>query len=142
MLNMAFELLLVLIVFLIAATLAYYVGRQRGELLSDKAWHEALPELRKDAIKRSWAVKGGQFSEQLAPYLPDFPFQPTDCRFIGKPIDFLVFKGQDGQIEEVVFLEVKSGSSSLSKREKSLKDAIELKKVSWQEYRVPKDLTS
>jgi len=28
----------------------------------------------------------------------------------------------------------------LSKREKSLKDAVENKKVRWEEYRVPRDL--
>jgi predicted Holliday junction resolvase-like endonuclease len=36
---------------------------------------------------------------------------------------------------------VKSGKSQLSKVEKSLKKTIENKKVSWEEYRIPEDLT-
>ena len=103
---------------------------------------EEIPTLREEAIKQSRAVLSGQFSEQIAPYLPDFPFNPTEARFIGKPIDFVVFKGMDEKkIEEIVFVEVKSGQSQLSKIEKSLKSAVENKKVSWHEYKVPEEVT-
>jgi len=82
------------------------------------------------------------FSEQLAPFLPDFNYNPTECRFIGKPFDFLVFKGMDSQqIEEIVFVEVKSGNSKLSPVERNLKDAVKKKKVSWKEYRIPRKIT-
>ena len=76
------------------------------------------------------------------PYLPNFPFSPTEAKFIGAPIDFLVFDGMDAQhIEEVIFVEVKSGSARLNHNEHSLKDAIENKRVRWQEYRVPAPVT-
>lgn len=92
---------------------------------------------RRDAVKRSRSVLSGLISEQLAPYLPDFPYNPSEMRFLGKPIDFLVFKGLDkGVVDEVVFVEVKTNTSSLSKVEKSLKSAIENKKVNWYEYRL------
>jgi len=82
------------------------------------------------------------FAEQLAPYLPDFPFSPTEAKFIGAPIDFLVFKGMDAQhIEEVIFVEVKSGSARLNHNEHSLKDAIDNKRVRWHEYHVSAPLT-
>ena len=108
----------------------------------DKYWNEELPIQRKQAIEKSRAVLGGQFSEQLAPYFPDFPYNPNEVKFIGKPIDFIIFKGMDKKdINEVVFVEVKSGDSQLNMSEKKLKNAIENKKVSWFEYRIPKDLT-
>ena len=79
---------------------------------------------------------------QLAPYLPNFPFSPTEAKFIGAPIDFLIFKGMDAQhIEEVIFVEVKSGSARLNHNERSLKDAITNKRVRWHEYHVPTPLT-
>src|SRR6516162_7902111 len=82
------------------------------------------------------------FAEQLAPFLPDFPFSPTEAKFIGAPIDFLVFRGMDTQhIEEVIFVEVKSGSACLNHNEHSLKDAIDNKRVRWQTYRVPHPIT-
>ena len=91
---------------------------------------------------KSRAVLSGQFSEQLAPFLPDFNYNPTECRFLGKPIDFIVFPGLDGkEITEVVFVEVKSGQSSLSSVERQLRDVIKEKKVSWSEYRIPEGVT-
>src|SRR3990167_3958858 len=113
-----------------------FIGYLIGKYMTQKKLEEKIPEIREDAIKHSRAVLSGQFSEQIAPYLPDFPFNPTEARFIGKPIDFVVFKGMDEKkIEEIVFVEVKSGQSQLSKIEKSLKSAVENKKVSWHEYK-------
>ncbi len=71
---------------------------------------------------RSRSVLSGMFAEQLAPYLPNFPFSPTEAKSIGAPIDFLVFKGMDAQsIEEVIFVEVKSGSAGPNQNERSPK---------------------
>ena len=118
------------------------LGAKIARLSRDKFWEEQMVQERKDAVMRSRSVLGGQFSEQLAPYLPDFPFSPTECRFLGKPIDFIVFKGMDDKkIEEIVFVETKSGKSRLSSQEKGLKEAIEKRKVSWKEYRVPEGVT-
>lgn len=106
-------------------------------------WQAASEDMRKAALAKSRQVIGGSFSEQLAPFLPDFPFDPTEARFIGKPVDFLVFRGLSaGQIDEVVFVEVKSGTSRLNSNEQSLKNCIEHKKVSFAEYRVPAGVTS
>ena len=130
------------LVFLVVLVLTYFAGMKLGAVKRDKYWEALLPGHRKDAVMKSRAVLGGQFSEQLAPYLPDFPFAPTECRFLGKPVDLIVFKGMDEKkIDEVVFVEVKSGKSTLSASEKNLKDTIEKKRVRWAEYRVPDGLT-
>lgn len=127
-----------IIIILILSILAYYLGR----IARDLYWEKQIEAIRQDAIKRSRAVLGGQFSEQLAPYLPDFPFSPTECRFIGKPVDFIVFKGMDGKaIDEVIFVEVKSGKSVLSSQEKALREAVKSGKVTWYEYAVPEGVT-
>ena len=119
-----------------------FVGYLIGKYAAQKQLKEKIPEIREEAIKQSRAVLSGQFSEQIAPYLPDFPYKPTEARFIGKPIDFVVFKGMDEKkIDEVVFVEVKSGQSSLSRVEKTLKSSIQNKNVSWHEYKVPEEVT-
>lgn len=105
-------------------------------------WQSAAEELKKAALAKSRQIIGGTFSEQLAPFLPDFPFDPTEARFIGKPVDFIVFRGlAQGQIDEVAFVEVKSGQSRLNQNEQSLRAAIEQRRVSFHEYRVPDRLT-
>jgi len=135
--------LAIIIFFLLGLIIiAYVLGKKTGEFRRDKFWEAEMPVHRKDAILKSRAVLGGYFSEQLAPFLPDFKYLPTECRFVGKPIDFLVFKGMDNKnIEEVVFVEVKSGNAKLSPTERKLKQAIQNKKVKWKEYRVPLELT-
>ena len=134
--------IIILVIALIAVFIAFWIGSKVGAFRKHKEWEEALPEHRKDAIMKSRAVLGGQFSEQLAPFLPNFKYLPTEARFIGKPIDFLVFKGMDEKkINEVVFVEVKSGNAKTSSVEKSLKETIENKRVRWEEYRIPEELT-
>lgn len=120
--------------------IAFKAGRASGRRAEERDWKDnKLESIVRDRIKRSRAVLGGQFSEQIAPFLPDFPYNPNECRFIGKPIDFLVFKGADeGRIDEVVLVEVKSGKAkNLSKIERLLRDAVKEGRVSWQQYNVP-----
>ncbi|MBI9105861.1 MAG: hypothetical protein JEZ04_03895 [Spirochaetales bacterium] len=133
-------LILICIAAVILIFLAFRAGRASGRRSEERDWKDnKLDVIVRDRIKRSRAVLGGQFSEQLAPFLPDFPFNPNECRFIGKPIDFLVFKGMDeGRIDEVVLVEVKSGKAkNLTKIERLLRDAVKEGRVSWQQYDVP-----
>ena len=131
--------LLIIVLVIIAILLGYLIGK----LVTDRKWHDLLPGIRGDAIKRSRSVLTGHFSEQLAPFLPDFPYSPTEARFIGKPIDFIVFKGMDKKdIRDIVFVEVKSGKASLSGHERRLRDVIKDKRVNWEEYRVPEKLSN
>lgn len=106
-------------------------------------WQSAAEELKKAALVKSRQIIGGTFSEQLAPFLPDFPFDPTEARFIGKPVDFVVFRGlAAGAVEELVFVEVKSGKSRLNRNESSIRHAVAAGRVSFFEYRVPAGITS
>src|SRR3990167_3331921 len=113
-----FLTIILAIIFLIGIIVAYFVGFKYGVFRRDKYWQDEIPEHRKDAVMRSRSVLSGQFSEQLAPYLPDFSYKPTECKFLGKPVDFIVFKGLDDKnVEEIVFVEVKSGGSTMSTTE-------------------------
>lgn len=134
--------IILITVFLIGLAVAYWIGNKSGASRKNREWELELPEHRREAIMKSRAVLGGHFTENLAPYLPDFPFLPNECRFVGKPVDFIVFKGMDNKkIDEVVFVEVKSGNSKLNGNEKNLKETIDKKKVKFVEYRIPEELT-
>src|SRR5207302_822704 len=77
--------------------------------------------IRQDAVQRSQAVTTGKVHEQLVPYLPEFGFNPKDARFLGSPVDLLVFDGLDaGELRRVVFIEIKTGGSALTGRERQL----------------------
>jgi len=113
------------------------IGFRQGRKHERSEWEgHKLEDIVKSRLKQSRAVLGGLVSEQLAPLLPGFPFDPGDCRFIGKPVDFIVFKGMNGkEIDEVIFLEVKSGKKpTLNDQEKRLSEVIRSRKVRWAEY--------
>jgi predicted Holliday junction resolvase-like endonuclease len=102
-----------------------------------KREHEA--RIRSDAIRRSQSAVAGKTTEHLAPYLPEFPFDPRDARFLGAPIDLVVFDGMTaGELREIVFVEIKTGpSAALSPRERRLRDAVVERRVRFQELRLP-----
>jgi predicted Holliday junction resolvase-like endonuclease len=103
----------------------------QAELNEWKIANEAF--FRQDAIARSRSVIVGKVMEHLVPYTPSvFPYNPKDARFIGSPIDLVVFDGCDeGEIRQVIFLEVKSGTSNLSGRQRQIRDAVQAGKVVW-----------
>lgn len=116
------------------------LGRHRGRRDAESGLSDLVGRERDDAVRRSRAVIGGQVAEQLAPYLPDFPCDPSEARFLGKPVDFICFEASEsdpGLVDEVVFVEVKSGGSSLSRTERSVREAIVSGRVRWVEYRIP-----
>lgn len=137
------EIIVLLCVVMFFCLLFLFIGRRMGLHQGRKAeaaeWESGkLEAIVKSRLKQSRAVLGGLVSEQIAPLLPGFPFDPGDCRFIGKPVDFIVFSGMNKQdISEVIFLEIKSGTSKkLNQQEERLKKAIQAGKVRWVQFDV------
>lgn len=125
----------IIVILIILLTAAFFLGKA-VQKFSDR---NIIKRERNDAVKRSRAVLGGQFSEQIAPFLPDFPCNPGDVRFIGKPVDFIGFTGtaEGREVKDIYFIEVKSGDSALTQREKEIKDAVSKGRVHFVEYRIP-----
>jgi predicted Holliday junction resolvase-like endonuclease len=100
-------------------------------------------EARRDAVQRSQAATLGKVYEHLIPYLPDFRWNPKDARFLGSPVDFLVFDGlSEGHVRAVVFVEIKTGTSSLNARERLVRDAVVGRRVEWHQLNLPDVRTS
>lgn len=97
----------------------------------------------KKRLANQGSILKGNIGQQLAPYLQNWPenLNPADAKFLGSPVDFIVFNGiKDGNINEVVFVEVKTGNSHLNKNEFSLKKAIDEKKVRYIPYNIPSEI--
>lgn len=134
--------LLTLVLALVAVAFGLAIGFVVGRALTQRAleleFREREREVRQDSVDRSRSTLSGQVLERLAPHFPEFPYDPTDLRFIGTPVDYIVFDGlAEGEVQEVVFLEVKSGRSNLTTRERRVRDAVEAGAVRWDVYRVP-----
>ena len=94
---------------------------------------EQETEQRKKVLsqKKSGEVRLGHIAETLAPFLDQFDFDPENCCFMGKPIDYVSF-GDD----EITFIEVKSGNAQLSSKQRHIRDLVKQKLVSWKEVRI------
>jgi predicted Holliday junction resolvase-like endonuclease len=127
--------LLIILAFAGIFVLGYLLLKTRGEFRKyRKEEAERISRAGKEAIERSRRVLGGRFTEQMTPYLPDFKYDPTEARFIGTPLDFIVFPGLSaGEPEEIVFIEVKTGKSDrLPPRERKVRELVEAGKVRWE----------
>ena len=138
------DLLLIAIAFLSGVIAAYLYFRQRTSVIEERArndlerWKiECTNAIRKDSVNRSRSTLKGRISEQMAPLLPEFPYSPADARFIGNPIDFVVFDGYtkvkdaDGDSISIVLVEVKKGKGKLTREELLIKRAVEDGRISW-----------
>ena len=98
-------------------------------------WQAEMDQARKSAVVQSRAVLGGKFTEQMVPYFPDFQYDPTEVRFIGSPIDLIVFPGlAQGDPQEIVILEIKTGKNpQLTAAQRKIRQLVEDGMVRWDE---------
>jgi predicted Holliday junction resolvase-like endonuclease len=109
-------------------------ARQMADLYSREWKMQEEGRIRKDAVAKSEAVIRGKVTEHLIPFFPDFPYYPQDARFLGTPVDFIVFDGlASGEVKSVIFVEVKSGKTpTLSSRERKVRDCIQAGNVRYE----------
>lgn len=88
--------------------------------------------IRADAIAKSRSVIRGQATEHFAPFLMNSGLDPKDFRFFAAPIDFVVFDGlskvragEADDLERIIFLDIKTGGSGLSKVQKAIERAVD-----------------
>lgn len=81
--------------------------------------------------KKSSEVKTGQIVEQLVGFLDEFPYPDDEIKAMYQPVDLIVFRP-----DEIVFVEVKSGDSALSEKQRKIRDLINEKKVRFETHRV------
>ncbi len=79
--------------------------------------------------KSSQSVKYGKLTEQFMPFTKNFPFDSANFRFLGSPIDGVIFED-----DKIVFAEFKASGAQLSPKQKRIKELVEQKKVEWYEH--------
>jgi predicted Holliday junction resolvase-like endonuclease len=85
---------------------------------------------RDDAVRRSRSTILGDVAQHFAPLLPGFPYNHRDFRWMGGVLDGVVFDGLEaGADVTIVFLDIKTGSATLSKRQRRVRDAAEAGRV-------------
>jgi len=126
--------------FFVKAQITAIEGKYRAELETWKM--EAEDVIRKDSVNRARSTLKGKIAEQMAPVLPEFAFNPADARFIGSPVDYIIFDGLTEVADEksteihIVFMDVKKGKGALTRTQRVIRNAVENKAVSWQTMKI------
>lgn len=118
--------------FVIALLYVYPIVKAHYEARLQEVARRAREQAGKEALQRSSAVIKGQIGERFAPFVPEFGYQPADARFLGNPVDYVVFDGlTDGRVREIAFVEVKTGSASLTPWQRQVQEAVNGGRVRW-----------
>ena len=135
-------ILTVLVYFIMKIQLRHRIAMVEKEF--QRTWAEQESSVRKDAADRSRYVIKGKIAEHMIPmYKEVFKHDPSDARFIGAPIDYLIFDGytavKDGNSDEpitVVLADIKTGNAKLNRTERKIKEAVEQGRVRWETIRL------
>lgn len=108
---------------------------------------QALAQAQKRSVNTSRAVLKGKMAEQLAPIMPQFEYLPSDAKFLGNPVDYVVFDGytdlRDGEGRpediEIVLIDIKSGGARLTKGQVAIAQAIQAGRVRFETVRIDFD---
>lgn len=108
---------------------------------------QELIQAQRRSVNTSRAVLKGKMAEQLAPLLPEFQYLPSDAKFLGDPVDYVVFDGYsdfrdgDGRAEDidVIFIDIKSGGARLTKGQQAIAKAIAEGRVRFETVRIDFD---
>jgi len=111
----------------------------RFEKWKNEVLQDIVDDERKEALERSRSVLKGRIGEQMAPIMPSFTkkYRPAEARFLGSPIDYVIFHNLSNKKDmRIVFMDVKTGNSTLTKRERRIKKAIDEKRVFFNVLRI------
>jgi predicted Holliday junction resolvase-like endonuclease len=117
---------------------AQFNEQLREMLVSTRILEEELGQEREKnrtllSQKKSSETRLGQISEHLVPFLENCRHDPKSMHFLGNPVDYVVFDFDGGAI---TFVEVKSGNSKPSKRQKVIKNIIKTGRIFYDEIRI------
>lgn len=139
-------LYLILINIVLLLVIGYLIYKfQKFKYESALQRNKDMADARADALKKSRATIKGQLSEQLVPFFKGFPYNASDLKFFGNPIDYICVvnmaeaRDTDIPIKEIVFMDIKTGKSVLTPVERKIKDAIINGRVEWETITIQDD---
>lgn len=101
-----------------------------------RVYHDKVATLRErlrdvESSKQSLSTTYGRITEQWAPFMAGYPYEPRNFRFLGSPIDGIQFED-----DRIVLVEFKANASRLTPRESRIRQLVEEGRVEWLEFRL------
>lgn len=101
-----------------------------------RSYHDKVSRLQDElkaaqSSRQSLATTYGRITEQWAPFMAGYPYEPRNFRFLGSPIDGVQFED-----DKVVFVEFKANTGALTDRERRIRENVRAGRVEWLEFRL------
>jgi len=111
--------------------------KERFGVEVDKRLEKKIKEVRREAIAKSRSTTLGKAIERIAPMFSGFGHHPGDVRPLFEPVDFVVFHGLYAkEVTDLVFVEFKTGGSTLTPVQRTIREAVQKKRVHFEERRM------
>ena len=124
--------------FLLSTLLLYPFLRARFDAQVSESVRQSKEQAVQETLRRSSAIIKGQIGERFAPFVQGFGYEPADARFLGSPVDYVVFDGlTEGRIRAIAFVEVKTGAATLTPYQRQVHEAIKAGRVDWRVVEIP-----
>jgi len=115
------QLVAILLTLFLISLLLYLLALKRNAILREK--------LEKLSFERqSQASRYGKIAEQFMPFLDSYPYDSSNFRFLGTPIDGIQFEEN-----KIIFMEFKTASGALTEKQKQIKELVEKHRVYFEE---------
>lgn len=124
--------LLIILIFAVLLVAGLYNMERRRANAKEEALTQ-MQQLYSELLsqKKSSEIRTGMITEQLAPFLKNFGHDPMRCRFLGDPIDFVVFED-----DKITFVEVKTGKAPLTVSQRKIKNHVAERNVVFEIFRL------
>jgi predicted Holliday junction resolvase-like endonuclease len=101
-----------------------------------RVYHDKVSVLKErlqtvESSKQSLSTTYGRITEQWAPFMAGYPYEPRNFRFLGSPVDGVQFED-----DKVVFIEFKANGSQLTPKQAQIKRLVQEGRVEWLEFRM------
>ncbi|MHA1960604.1 MAG: Holliday junction resolvase-like protein [Candidatus Thorarchaeota archaeon] len=112
----------------------------------EKEWVIREKKLRVEIADKQRPSLKGKLAEQIISLLKGdiFPYNPADARFLGAPVDYIIFDGYTSVKDEkssdditIIIADVKTGGGKLSTEQRRIKEAVDEKRVKWRTIEIP-----
>jgi len=82
------------------------------------------------------SVNVGFIAERIVLTLDTFNYNHNDCRPMFDPLDYIIFEGltEKGYVENITFVDIKTGNARLTEGQKNIKQTILNKNVKFRTY--------
>ena len=115
-------------------------AHQNSIMAKENEFLEREKKAREESAEKSRSVRLGSVAEKLLPVSAIIDYEPEDMVFLGRPVDYIVFEGMcDDNIDGIVFLEVKTGNSKLTRRERQIEECVSNNKIVFRTVRLQKE---